>query len=250
MTKRSAATQGKDDAGVFTVQLSRTATHVVRLDYATADGLDRWTGQPPATAGADHIAASGTLISAPNETRKTVHVAILDDTVDEGGELVLLRFSNPLGAALEVARRETTALIKNDGHLQAMWLARVGRTVGSRVTDGVSERLGAGRAPGVRARLEDVSVSLREGEGGHDSPGVDRGKSGRIECRVATVSSYARLRVTGRVPARGLAGFGTGDMTIPVRRWRHGPDMDRHRHSDARHRRVGGRCSSRTTRSA
>ena len=62
--------------------------------------------------------------------------------------------------------------------------------------------------------LAGVAVSLSEGEGGFASPAVDRGKSGRIESTLTTVSPYARIRLTERVSAWGLAGWGTGDMTI------------------------------------
>ena len=59
--------------------------------------------------------------------------------------------------------------------------------------------------------LAGVAVSLSEGEGTFAQPGVD---SGTIESTMTTVSPYARLSLTERVSAWGLAGFGTGDMTI------------------------------------
>ena len=59
--------------------------------------------------------------------------------------------------------------------------------------------------------LAGVAVSLSEGEGGFEQPGVD---AGRIESTLTTVSPYAKVEVSGRVTAWGLAGFGAGDMTI------------------------------------
>ena len=59
--------------------------------------------------------------------------------------------------------------------------------------------------------LAGVAVSVSEGEGRFDQPGVD---SGTIESTMTTVSPYARLMVTDRVSVWGLAGWGTGDMTI------------------------------------
>ena len=59
--------------------------------------------------------------------------------------------------------------------------------------------------------LAGVAVSISEGEGTFDQPGVD---SGTIESTMTAVSPYARLSVTDRVSAWGLLGFGTGDMTI------------------------------------
>ena len=59
--------------------------------------------------------------------------------------------------------------------------------------------------------LAGVAVSLSEGEGTFAQPGVD---SGTFESSLTTVSPYARLRLSERVSAWGLVGFGTGDMTI------------------------------------
>ena len=51
-------------------------------------------------------------------------------------------------------------------------------------------------------------------DGTFESPGVDRGESGGIESTMTTVSPYARVRLTERLSAWGLFGFGTGGMTI------------------------------------
>ena len=59
--------------------------------------------------------------------------------------------------------------------------------------------------------LAGVAVSVSEGEGKFDQPGVD---NGTIESTMTTVSPYARLMVNERVSVWGLAGWGTGDMTI------------------------------------
>ena len=348
------AREGRDEAVAFTVRLSYVAIGPVTVDWATADAAGAWQGAAPATAGADYTAASGRLTFARGETSKTVSVPIVDDAVDEGTEHFLLRLSNPRGAYLKTG--ETQGLITNDDHLQAMWLARFGRTVGSQVTDAVSGRLDAGLSPGAHATfagqpldlahandgralaeamtglarafgapgapaanedpgsgapgsgtgagsfarhglsggwndstaasaparsmtgrelllgsafhlatdgdgsapglaawgrvahgsfegehaddsgstrvdgevvtgvlgadadwgrvLAGVAVSLSEGEGAFDSPEVDRGSSGRIESTMTAVSPYARLKITERVSAWGLAGWGMGDMTI------------------------------------
>ncbi len=59
--------------------------------------------------------------------------------------------------------------------------------------------------------LAGVAVSVSEGEGRFDQPGVD---SGTIESTMTTVNPYARLSVNERLSVWGLAGYGTGDMTI------------------------------------
>ena len=59
--------------------------------------------------------------------------------------------------------------------------------------------------------LAGVAVSVSEGEGTFSQPGVD---SGTIESSMTAVSPYARFMVNDRVSVWGLAGWGTGDMTI------------------------------------
>ncbi len=59
--------------------------------------------------------------------------------------------------------------------------------------------------------LAGVALSVSEGEGTFDQPGVD---SGEIESTMTTGSPYARVDLNDRVSAWGMAGLGTGDMTI------------------------------------
>ena len=59
--------------------------------------------------------------------------------------------------------------------------------------------------------LAGVAISLSEGAGTFDNPGVD---SGAVESTMTVVSPYARWKVTERVSAWGLAGWGTGAMRI------------------------------------
>ena len=59
--------------------------------------------------------------------------------------------------------------------------------------------------------LAGVAISVSEGEGTFAQPGVD---SGAIESTMTTVSPYARVMLNDRVSTWGLAGRGTGDMTI------------------------------------
>ena len=59
--------------------------------------------------------------------------------------------------------------------------------------------------------LAGAAISVSEGEGRFDQPGVD---SGTIESTMTTVSPYARVSLNNRVSVWGLAGWGTGDLTI------------------------------------
>ena len=271
----------------------------------------------------------------------TVSVPILDDAVDEGTEPFLLRLSSPQNAYLKAGSGEAHGLITNDDHLQAMWLARIGRAMGRHITDAVGDRLAEDLSPGAHATvagqsldltkaddaqalanvmaglaqrfgepggpaanddpfapqgtgrawndptaaapqsmtsrelllgsafhlatdgggsapdlaawgcvahgrfdgehaddtgrtsvdgevltgtlgadadwgrmLAGVAVSPSEGDGKFASPGVDTGDSGGIESTMTTVSPYLRFKLTERVSAWGLVGWGTGDMNI------------------------------------
>ena len=75
----------------FAVTLSRTATAQVTVDYTTRDGS--------AQADSDYTAKSGTLTFQAGESSKTIEVAVLDDSHDEGEETFTLALSNASGAA-------------------------------------------------------------------------------------------------------------------------------------------------------
>ena len=59
--------------------------------------------------------------------------------------------------------------------------------------------------------LAGVAVSVSEGEGTFDQPGVD---SGTAESTLTSVNPYVRVTLSDRVSAWGLLGYGTGDMTM------------------------------------
>ena len=85
----------EEDAGAvlaFAVTLSRAASGVLTVDYATADGS--------AQADVDYTAASGALTFRAGESSKTIEVAVLDDAHDEGEETLTLTLSNPSAGRL------------------------------------------------------------------------------------------------------------------------------------------------------
>ena len=84
-TEGGTAYESEADVDV-TVWLNRAAAYAVLVDYAT-EGIS-------ATAGSDFTARSGTLTFAPGETRKTVRVPILNDTMEDSGETFRLALSN------------------------------------------------------------------------------------------------------------------------------------------------------------
>ena len=76
----------------FTVTLSHASSRTVTVAYATSDGT--------ATAGSDYTTASGTLTFNAGDTSKTVQVAVITDSDDEGQETLTLTLSNPVSATL------------------------------------------------------------------------------------------------------------------------------------------------------
>ena len=150
----------------FVVTLSRARSGETSVDYATSDGT--------AVAGSDYTASSGTLTFAAGTTSKTVKVAVLDDSHDEGSETLTLTLSNPVGAAL--GDEEATGTIRNTDAMPQAWIARFGRTVAEQVVDAVEGRLEAPRTAGMQASLagqslggagpvEDEALERREAEG-------------------------------------------------------------------------------------
>ena len=127
----------------FAVTLDRATSAAVRVDYATSDGT--------AQAGSDYTAATGSVTFAPGETAKTVSVAVLDDSHDEGSETLTLTLTNPSGAYL--ADGVATGTIENTDAMSQAWIARFGRTVADQVLDAVDARLRAARTAGMSVSL-------------------------------------------------------------------------------------------------
>ena len=97
---------GADGTATLTVRLSNPSSQTVSVDYATADAS--------AQAGADYVAAAGTLNFAPGETQKTVALTIKDDALDEVYETFLVNLSNPTNATIAVGQA-SCQIIDNDG---------------------------------------------------------------------------------------------------------------------------------------
>ena len=103
------ATEGTDQTLDFVVTLNPASTTEVTVDYATADGT--------ATAGADYTETSETLRFLAGETTKTVSVPIIDDSVEDDAETLLLTLFNGVGARITDA--EATGTIRNTETLTA-----------------------------------------------------------------------------------------------------------------------------------
>ena len=183
----AAATENADDTIDFTVTLNEARSTTVSVDYATVDGS--------AMAGVDYTATSGTLTFLPGERSKTIQVAILDDTHDEGEETFTLTLSNASGVV--IADGQATGRIGNRDPLPRALLARFGRTAAVHVVEQVEERLQAPREPGVEGRFA----------GREPRPGLGRGQAVNLLGRAAGPAGAPGLGA----PA-GLAAAGVGRM--------------------------------------
>ena len=76
----------------FNVWLDRPSLSTVSVNYATANDT--------ATAGADYVAAAGTLSFAPGEVVKTVTVNLINDSLAETNEYFKLLLSSPVNATI------------------------------------------------------------------------------------------------------------------------------------------------------
>ncbi len=165
--RNETAREGAGAALRFRVSLSRGVAGPVTVDYATRDGS--------AKAGEDYEAASGTLVFAPGETRKTVSVALLDDAHDEGEETFTLALSNAGGA--RIADGTATGMIKNADPLQQAWLARFGRAAASDAIAAVTARFETPRDAGSHLTLDGYRLSL-DGSGAGQPPAPAGGPGG------------------------------------------------------------------------
>ena len=115
-TQGVGATEGTDTHMTVHVALVPPALETFTVDYAT-------NTNGSATAGTDFTATSGTLTFAAGESQKQIQIPIMDDTVNDSGETVVLIVSNPSPAARLTAlggtgtlskRLEVIGIINND----------------------------------------------------------------------------------------------------------------------------------------
>ena len=102
-----------ETAGTATFTVDRVLGNIgeVSVDYSVLGGT--------ATAGEDFTPVSGTLLFADQQTTATFTVPILDDTLVEGDETVLLSLANPQGgAALGNPRNVTLTILDNERAVQ------------------------------------------------------------------------------------------------------------------------------------
>ena len=206
------AKEGKDATLDFAVTLNRAISHEVSVDYATKDET--------ATAGLDYTATSGTLVFAAGVTAKTVSVPVLDDSVDEGKEIMRLKLSNPKGAYLRGVHTKARGIITNNDPLPGAWLSRFGRTVAGHHVAAIRDRLAAGSAPGISARFAGQPLPTQAQDGVAQAADADGMKNASPETRVARDAQAAGAVLSSRTApgdARAMSADPDGDDTLAFR---------------------------------
>ena len=99
---------GNESAGTVNipVTLSTSSALTVTVDYAVTGG----TATP---GGVDFTLASGTLSFSPGATSRNIPIAIVNDTISEGNETVVVTLSSPSNASLGT-NPHTFTIIDND----------------------------------------------------------------------------------------------------------------------------------------
>jgi len=98
---------------ILTVTRTGSAASPFSVDYTTSDGT--------ATAEQDYKAQNGTLDFASGETNKTLVLSILNDTLIEGDETVIVTLSNPTGGVALGNQSSATLVIIDDDVLPTQY---------------------------------------------------------------------------------------------------------------------------------
>ena len=107
----SVADASAPDGGrlAFAVTLVPASLEMVTVAYATSD--------ESASAGTDYARAAGRLTFVPGQTRAVAEVAVHEDRIDEGVEILTFTLSGPSGA--EIAKAQATGRIVDASALTA-----------------------------------------------------------------------------------------------------------------------------------
>ena len=192
----ASVTEGPGAVLEFAVTLDRARHAAVTVDYATSDG----PSPNGAVAGSDYTAASGTLTFAAGETEKTVPVAVLDDSHDEGSETMTFTLSNASGA--RIADGEATGTIDNSDAIPKAWIARFGRTVAEQVLDAVEGRMRGSRTPGAEVSLAGERIG---GAASRDVEALERREAEREARRLSDWLKGETDPEAGRPESRSVA---------------------------------------------
>ena len=153
-----------ENAGIATVAVTRAG------DPAPAVGVRYSTRHGTARAGKDFSATSGTLSFAPGQTRTSFKVRILNDSIREAQETLLLDLSTPTGSALLGTPRAAGLRIRPSDQQPDAWIGtrphssyvgnNIYNTTGARQTKTVSARRTQTRTFFVRIYNDGTSPNI------------------------------------------------------------------------------------------
>ena len=189
--------QANEASGVplrFRVTLDAPAQSTVSVRYRTANGT--------AQAGADYVAAHGALRFARGETARTVEVAVVPDSHNEGSETMTLTLSGPYGGTL--ADGAATGTISNTGPIPQAWVARFGRTVAEQAIDAVQARFAAPREAGSAGTLAGLPIFGQEYAATNQAQASDTREG--LETLAEWLDGTAEQDDEGGLGARGITG--------------------------------------------
>ncbi len=144
-------------AATLLVSLSRISAKSVTVDYAPTGGT--------ATNGADYNLSPGTLTFNPGELTRPIFIPIVNDTIDEVNETILVTLSNPVNADLGLIPTHTFTIIDNDA---APRISFVDRTSSGGETGSIVDFLVTLSAPSAKSITVNFGIS-----GGTAKQGID-----------------------------------------------------------------------------
>jgi hypothetical protein len=163
-----------------TIRVARTGggTGSVSVDYDISGGT--------ATAGADFVDTSGTLVFGPNETIKTFDVTLKGDVSLEGLENIVFSLSNPQNIttpgvnlpAIDAAADDHTLTIGDDDALVNEVLANVFNPTNSSISEANREFVELIGTPGANLGGAGYKYWFVVFEGEEEETGADEGSSG------------------------------------------------------------------------
>ena len=146
---------------LFEVNLKRSSTRQITVDYRTEDGT--------ATAPEDYVAQSGRLTFAAGETRRTISIRMLDDALDEADEIFTVILSAPENARLDGDTVSATGTIIDNDNPPALTIADASaKESAGEIAFRVSLDAPSGREVAVSYRTEDGTAKAGEDYGETD----------------------------------------------------------------------------------
>ena len=93
--------------GIIAVELSHACDKAITVSYAV-------TGGTAAGGGVDYSLAGGTLRFEPGVTGRSIEFDILDDTLKESNETIIVTLSNPVNGTLGTMQQHTFSIIDDE----------------------------------------------------------------------------------------------------------------------------------------